>query len=469
MIIDCSKALKPNNSSNIILVGVQLTRDIKQLSKDIINGQNALHDTLVELDTSSLKVELERNWLGQVKKSSVENNLENVYSNLSYYIGKCGKALQNTNENLSRTLDLIKLLALVEKDLYEHLDDQIVSNNELKNILLDWFKKQGINDNEVRELLESSFQRAYTLRDRLNIFRQEYKSSITACEKRLLEFENKHNALDDEIAKLITDSSNKLQRALDNDLNLLSQLYNEKQSSLLSLSHEQASKMKGLLKDYVEIVTKDKKEQDSLREFVNSSLNTLRNLTASFNEDYKQKNDIFKNQTRESCDKLNSLKGESINEIEVLVDEKQNEISNNLDALHNKYIEIITTLYEDQKGEYEILLKNYEAEIERTYNDVVQSQEVAIKNIRSQAEQSSSQIKSAQNEIENSAKYTVDKLNELISSFKVDLEKLKQQQSEMFEEDRKIIYVKLKNTITWTVIGSISLSTALSYIFSHLL
>lgn len=467
--MNSSKALRPNNSSNIIPVGVQLSRDLKQLSKDINDGQDALQDTLDKLDTSSLEVTLERNWLGQVKKSSVEDNLENVYSNLSYYIGKCGEALQNTNDNLSRTLDLIKLLALVEKDLYEHLDDQIVSNNELKHILLDWFKKQGINDNEVRELLESSFQRAYTLRDRLNILRQEYKSSIAACEKRLLEFENKYNSLDDEIAKLISDSSNKLQRALDNDLHLLSQLYNEKHSSLLSLSNEQASKMKGLLKDYVEIVTKDKKEQDLLREFVNDSLNTLRNLTASFNEDYKQKKDIFENQTRESCNELHSLKEKSINEIDVLVNERRNEISNNLDALHNKYIGKITTLYEDQKRNHDILVKNYEAETERLYNDFVQSQKESINNVRSQAEQSCNQIQSAQNEFESSVKCTMDKLNELISSFKADLEELKQQQSEIFEEDRKKIYVKLKNTIIWTVIGSISLSTALSYIFSHLL
>lgn len=469
MIMSSSKALRPNNSSDIIPVGVQIARNLKQLSKDINDGQNALQDTLDELDTSSLEVTLERNWLGQVKKSSVEDNLENVYSNLSYYIGKCGEALQNTNDNLSRTLDLIKLLALVEKDLYEHLDDQIVSNNELKDILLDWFKKQGINDNEVRELLESSFQRAYTLRDRLNIFRQEYKSSIVACEKRLLEFENKHNALDDEIAKLITDSSNKLQKALENDLNLLSHLYNEKHASLLSLSNEQTSKMKGLLKDYVEIVTKDKKEQDLLREFVNDSLNTLRNLTASFDEDFKQKNDIFKNQTRESCNELHSIKEKIINKIDTLVSERQNEILNNLDALHNKYIGLTTTLYEDQKRELDVLVKNHEADTERIYNNFVQSQEEAVKNVRSQAEQSSSQIQLAQNKIENSVKCTVDKLNELISTFKVDFEKLKQQQSEILEEDRKKIYIKLKNTITWTVIGSITLSTVLSYIFSHLL
>lgn len=365
--MDSSKALIVNNSNNVIPVGIQLAGDLKKLSNDIKNGQGALQTTLDELGTSSVKVAIERNWIGQLKKSSVEENLKNVYSNLSYYIGKCGEALQNTNDNLSRSLDLIKLLALVEKDLYEHLDDQIMSNNELKNILLDWFKKQGINDDEVRELLESSFQRAYTLRDRINLLRQECRSSIAKCENRLLEFESKHNSIDVEIAKIVTDSINKLQSTLDTDINLLSQLYNKKRSSLLSLCNEQTSKMQEILKNY------------------------------------------------------------------------------------------------------DIIVKKYEAETKRLYNEFVQSRDEAIKDVCDQAEQAYCKIQTAHNELENNVKCSKDNLQKMIDSFKIELEEFKKQQAELFEDDRKKMSVKLKRIITWTVIASISLSTVLSYTFSHLL
>ena len=325
--MDSTNALINYKSNNIIPIGEQLTGNLKQLSDAIDNGQDDLKVILHHLNESSIEVTIEKNWIGLVKKSSLEEIIEKVYKNLSSYIVQCGKALQNTNDNLSRSLDLIKLLALVEKDLYKILDDQIVSNNELKDILSDWFKKQGINDNDVRELLESSFQRAYTLRDRLNNFRQEYKSNIANCEKRILDFENKHNSLDTEIAKLIKDSSNKLH----------------------------------------------------------------------------------------------------------------------------------------------VLVNEYEAETKRLYKEFAQSRDDAITDVCYQTEQASIQIQSAKNEIEKNVKCSKDNLKDLVDSFMVDLEKLKKQQSEIFEEDRKKLFVKLKRAMTWTVIASISLSTVLSYFISHLL
>ena len=325
--MDSTNALINYKSNNIIPIGEQLTGNLKQLSDAIDNGQDDLKVILHHLNESSIEVTIEKNWIGLVKKSSLEEIIEKVYKNLSSYIVQCGKALQNTNDNLSRSLDLIKLLALVEKDLYKILDDQIVSNNELKDILSDWFKKQGINDNDVRELLESSFQRAYTLRDRLNNFRQEYKSNFANCEKRILDFENKYNSLETEIAKLIKDSSNKLH----------------------------------------------------------------------------------------------------------------------------------------------VLVNEYEAETKRLYKEFAQSRDDAITDVCYQTEQASIQIQSAKNEIEKNVKCSKDNLKDLVDSFMVDLEKLKKQQSEIFEEDRKKLFVKLKRAMTWTVIASISLSTVLSYFISHLL
>lgn len=337
------------------------------LSSAIELEQVGLNQSLEQLDQHTLDVSIKKNIIGIVKKSSIEESISNVYADLKSYLQICGKALRGTNTVLIYSLKLNLLMAKVEQELYMDMDDQLLSGNELKEILLDWLTKQGIHDNEVRELLKSSFQRAYTLRDRLNTFRQEYKSSIASCEKKLLEFESKHDSLDTEIEKIIIDFSNKLQNALDNDIDILSQTYKEKHSSLLSLSNEQISKMQDILKDY----------------------NTL--------------------------------------------------------------------------------VKNHEIKTNRLINEFVQSRDEAIKIVHEQAKQASIQIKSAQIEIEDNVKTTNETLNGLVYSLRTELEAFRREQSEIFEEERKKISDQLKRTVSWIVIASISLSTILSYIFSHLL
>lgn len=337
------------------------------LSSAIELEQIGLNQSLEQLDQHTLDVSIKKNIIGIVKKSSIEESISNVYSDLKSYLQICGKALRGTNTVMIYSLKLNLLMAKVEQELYMDLDDQMLSGNELKEILLDWLTKQGIHDNEVREFLESSFQRAYTLRDRLNAFRQDYKSSIASCEKKLLEFESKHDSLDTEIEKIIIDFSNKLQNALDNDLDILSQTYKEKHSSLLSLSNEQISKMQDILKDY----------------------NTL--------------------------------------------------------------------------------VKNQEIKTNRLINEFVQSRDEVIKIVHEQAKQASIQIKSAQIEIEDNVKTTNETLNGLVYSLRAELEEFRREQSEIFEEEREKISDKLKRTVSWIVIASISLSTILSYIFSHLL
>lgn len=168
-------------------VGIQL----KDLSESISKGQDEIKYTLDELGSSNIDIRIKRHWYGSIDKDSVVKSLENVYSNLGGYIVKCGEAIRNTNDNLVRTIDLIKLLAIVEKDLYEQIDDQNVSSNELKSILLDWFKQQGIKDEDVKELLETSFQRAYTLRDRINVLRHECNTKISQALERISILEEK--------------------------------------------------------------------------------------------------------------------------------------------------------------------------------------------------------------------------------------------------------------------------------------
>ena len=104
---------------------MQLANQLKNLSNDIRYGQDVLEDIWESLESSSVDVNIKRHWWGGTDKESIVQSIENVNANLGHYIVLCGNALQHTNDNLGRTLELIKLLALVEKELYQCLFTKI--------------------------------------------------------------------------------------------------------------------------------------------------------------------------------------------------------------------------------------------------------------------------------------------------------------------------------------------------------
>ena len=201
-----------------IPIDVQLAKELKTLSEDIQNEKDELESILEDIESNTCPIEIKRNW-GFIKKSSIEDACKEIYKNLSGYIKDCSVSIQKTNENLGRSLELIKLLAIVEKDLYEKIDDQIVRSNEFNEIFLDWCKQQGINDEEVRGLLETSFHRAYTLRDRINTLRNEFRDSLKELGDRVGELEEKADDVcrenGDEIKRIIQEYENKLENERD--------------------------------------------------------------------------------------------------------------------------------------------------------------------------------------------------------------------------------------------------------------
>ena len=211
-----------------IPIDVQVAKELKTLSEDIKNDKNKLERTLEEIDSNTCSINIESNWYGRIKKSSLENTCQKIYSELSSYIKDCGKSIKKNNENLGRSLELIKLLAIVEKDLYEQIDDQIVRSNEFNESLLDWCKQQGINNDEVRGLLETSFHRAYTLRDRINTLRNESHNSITELGNRVGKLEEKADDVcrenENEIKRIIQEYENKLEK----EREVLKKIFNKK-------------------------------------------------------------------------------------------------------------------------------------------------------------------------------------------------------------------------------------------------
>ena len=351
-----------------ISIDVQVAKDLKNLSEDIQNGKDELKRTLEEIDSNTCTIKIEH-FLGFVKKSSIEETCSAIYSNLSGYIKDCGESIQKTNENLGRSLELIKLLAIVEKDLYEQIDEQVVRGNEFKEDFLLWCKQKGINDDEVRDLLETSFHRAYTLRDRINNLRNESHNSITELDNRVGELETKAQSfknncddfikLVDEKKRAIDDSYNKFsqtidkenqecQRRLENAKNSISEidnrirLFNEKEQdikqrlqSFAEDKQKELDKIKTDTKDYLNnFVTQEKTNFTNRIRLFNEKEQDIKQRLQSFAEDKQEELDKIKTDTKDYLN--NFVTQEKIN-LTNICREKENEIKQIIEDCENKF------------------------------------------------------------------------------------------------------------------------------------
>lgn len=147
--------------------------DLNQIEDRISSGNRKLSETLRKLDNVPNISEVKRHWYGTVDIDSIERGLYQVYDILCEYVKECGEAVRTTNENLSSALDLIKALAILDKELFDRIDKGDTSVNEFKAAFREWAKQNNVKNEDVDKLFEICFQRNYTLRDRINDVKQD--------------------------------------------------------------------------------------------------------------------------------------------------------------------------------------------------------------------------------------------------------------------------------------------------------
>lgn len=402
-----------SSKANLIPVGTQLANELRTLSTDIENGQNELQKSLNMLNVSSLNIDIRRNWWGTMNKDSIIKSFQTVYSDLSFYIKKCGTAINQTNENLGRTLELIKLLAIVEKDLYDKIDNQEISNNELKAILLDWFKKQGIKDEDVQELIETSFKRAYTLRDRLNDFRKEYRENIALCSKKIEKFENRYTSLDNEIDVLVKNTKLELQNALENDKRIFEHLAKTNEKKLKELSESSCKRIE--------------KENNRISEILYS-------IERSFSKIIEKENK-FNSLAETKLKELSQVKNDVEKDIKEFVTEKENGIVGKFISSYNEFSDnLIRTSVEVQK----------------------------------KIEEKKQTIENSINESKSSFDDSIREYNKTFESLKNELQNQINEQNDKFEKEKNTLRSSFKNKIFWTLIGSTIISSVIAYFVATL-
>lgn len=162
--------------------------------------------TLNKIDNTSPTINIKRTWYGSIKKDSIEQSLSDVYSSLVNHIIKCGNAIKSSNDHISTILSLLQCIGRIEANLYDKLGNNEVATNEFRELMRDWCKQNGIREEAIDKLFESSFARAYTLRDRIN----QLKIDIAANTEKISNIDQQLQSIKDDIEKSIVQSKDDL-------------------------------------------------------------------------------------------------------------------------------------------------------------------------------------------------------------------------------------------------------------------
>lgn len=465
-------ALAQNSVNTVLQNQKTLWKGVQDIDSSIANNEKQLKKDLASLENAEAKIEISRHWYGAVDIDTICESLTNVYDDLRKYIQTCGSAIRTTNENLSHTLGLIRLLAMIEKDLYEQLDNESIQGNVLKELIKDWCKKNNIRDEEVNQLLETSFQRAYTLRDRINDIRGEAR--------------NKFRYYDAELEKLSTNVeslSSYIAAEKENALSELSKLYSVKESMLDKYSAEKKNELTRLHTENVQA------SNELFHDIVAKMKEFSQNIIIQREEVSKQNSEV-KNALNRNLEELNVKQSQAIQKIENALDANNEALQKAIQQIsieaHNKVVE-----YKDLCESSIKDLRSYKEQIEEEERGYLLKVESALNVMQGKLDLSLSEVAKVSNEgkkkilelkgqVEAENKSTQSRIKEQIESIEVIFRELMENQKK--EHDLMMVsqQVMLSDVMEkangvvkrWAIGGAIvgvGLASAISYVVSLLL
>ncbi|MCQ2165806.1 MAG: hypothetical protein MJY49_00035 [Bacteroidales bacterium] len=233
MIINSNELVKSPNGGTITDC---LPEDIDKEQLSFIGSQAGILAKQIELEKTNLSnalteindipegtIVVERHWYG-IDADSIRKSLANIHSDLAGYIKQCGDGIKSTNQNLINTLGIICFAIKGEVELFSLLDDTSnrvdkvdIREAEFEDIFLEWCQNNNIKDEDVQKLFESSFQRAYTLKSRL----QDVRDSVEQANNRI-----------DQLAKSVNERKEEINRELDGALQRIGESASISQNSI---------------------------------------------------------------------------------------------------------------------------------------------------------------------------------------------------------------------------------------------
>lgn len=169
---------KDNNA--IVVIDSNTGKKIVSLSEKIERDQANLEEALKKLSETKSPIEVKRTLVVAANGKSVEENLSNIYNELSGYIDVCGNAVRSTNNNLINVLDLVTILTKIEADLYEKFETGSISKEMLTRKFDEFCEIQNIKNEHVKEILRITSERNFALRGRIIDLNQKVAKGLSS-------------------------------------------------------------------------------------------------------------------------------------------------------------------------------------------------------------------------------------------------------------------------------------------------
>ena len=383
-----------NKHPNILPIAKDVKEGITQISAQIETDKIDFNNNLRKLEENNT-VEIERNWLGMVKKKSVEEAITYVHSDLRDFAKYSAKAFGSLSNNVSGILQLLQLITTIEHDLYTIIDDQSIASNELRSLIQEWCRENNIKDEDVEKLLNTTIQRAYTLRDRIENLRndcnqkieqtaeelEDLKQRITEFEK---EFDEKSKALDSQVETAIQDVEKKQKETSD----ALLQEQKENISEMEKTFKENLSRIQecteSLEKSQEAFITDSKTQEEKRVREQNQAF-------TSFVEENTKRYQVFKSQYEEHKETIDKEFDEKSKALE-------SQVETAIQDVEKKQKETSDALLQEQKeniSEMEKTFKENLSRIQECTESLEKSQEAFITDGKTQEEKRAQEQKQA--------------------------------------------------------------------------
>ena len=157
----------------------------KKIQNRISECNKSLSNALEELENESSPI-VETKYMGLIKTLDTKGSFNATFDKIKDLSKTSYNAINACNENMMSILELMKILATTEKDIYDMIDKNELSVVEISNVIKEICRNANIKDETIEELFNQTFQRSYTLRDRIKQLRIVLEERINKLEQKFI-------------------------------------------------------------------------------------------------------------------------------------------------------------------------------------------------------------------------------------------------------------------------------------------
>lgn len=157
----------------------------QEIQNRISECNKSLSNALEELENESSPI-VETKYMGLIKTLDTKGSFNATFDKIKDLSKTSYNAINACNENMMSILELMKILATTEKDIYDMIDKNELSVVEISNVIKEICRNANIKDETIEELFNQTFQRSYTLRDRIKQLRIVLEERINKLEQKFI-------------------------------------------------------------------------------------------------------------------------------------------------------------------------------------------------------------------------------------------------------------------------------------------